>query len=275
MAEQIPEIDLSQPVADIRKQFERALADIRAELQTFLMSGAKRADMIASEKRIVVILSDIDKYVEENAETLVTEVAVAAIIASALMLGIDAPVADAIKFTRREKALVDYAIDSLQTDLHAVTANLSRQSRSVLRKAYMDEIKRTSERSKRGLSREVKRMLDDADVAIIDKTGRRWRTSHYVETVTNTRLMEAYRETSAIEAIEKGVGHGYVSYNPKTTDACVQHQYKIVKVSPDIDSTYPYYRDLPHIFHVNCRHHLVVFSDFDRLPSRVKAANGL
>lgn len=275
MAEQIPEIDLSQPVADIRKQFERALADIRTELQTFLMSGAKRADMIAAEKRIVVILSDIDKYVEEHAETLVTEVAVAAIIASAIMLGLETPFADAIKFTRREKALVDYAVDSLQTDLHAVTANLSRQSRSVLRKAYTDEIKRTSERSKRGLSREVKRMLDEADVAIIDKAGRRWRTSHYVETVTNTRLMEAYRETSAIEAIEKGVGHAYISYNPKTTDACVQYQYKIVRVAPDIDSSYPYYRDLHHIFHVNCRHYLVNFSDFENLPSRVKSANGL
>jgi len=275
MAEQIPAIDLTQPVEDIRNQFERALSDIRAVLQTFLMSDASRADMLTAEREILLILSDIDKYIEENTESYVTEVVIAAILASAIMLGLDAPTADAIKFTRRNKALVDYAVDSLQTDLHAVTANLNRQARSVLRKAYMDELKRTSERSKRGLSREVKRMLDDADVAIIDKAGRRWKTSHYVETVTNTKLMEAYRETSAIEALEKGVGHAYVSYNPKTTDACRNHQYKIVKVAPDIDSPYPYYRDLSHIWHPNCRHHLLVFSDFDNLPSRVKTANGI
>lgn len=275
MAEQIPAIDLSQPVEDIRKQFERALSDIRAELRTFLMSDTTRVDMIATEKRIVAILSDIEKYIDENTETLVTEVAAAAIIASTLMLGLKVPTADAVKFTRREKALVDYAVDSLQTDLRAVTANLTRQARSVLRKSYMDEIKRTSERSSRGLSRDVKRMLDGADIAIIDKAGRKWKTSHYVETITNTRLMEAYRETSAIEALEKGVGHAYISYNPKTTDACKQHQYKIVKVAPDIESPYPYYRDLDHIWHPNCRHYLVVFSNFANLPARVKVVNGI
>lgn len=275
MAEQIPAIDLSQPLEDIRKQYEKALADIRATLQTFLMSDVKRADLLEAEREIQRILADLDDYVAENTPSYIEEIAIAAVIASAIMLGRDKPDKTAYKFTRREKAVVDYAVDSLRTDLAAVTANLTRQSRSVLRKAYMDEIKRTSERSKYGLSREVKQMLDEADIAIIDKAGRKWRSSHYVETVTNTKLMEAYRETEAVNAIERGTGHAYISYNPKTTDACRKHQYKIVKVAPDIDSPYPYYRDLDHIWHPNCRHYIVNFSSFENLPSRVKAANGL
>lgn len=274
MAEQIPAIDLSQPVDDIRKQFEKALEDIRIALQTFLMSDAKRSDMLEAEREITNILSDIDKYIEENAETYVTEVATAAIVASFIMLGLDTPV-DAIKFSRREKALVDYVVDSLQTDLYAVTANLKRQTRTVLRRAYVDSIKRSTKRPRYGLSKEVKRMLDDADIAIIDKAGRRWRTSHFVDVVTNTKLMEAYRETTSIEAIERGTGHAYINYNPKTTDQCKSYHYKIVKVSPDIDSPYPYYKDLEHIFHINCRHYLINFSSFENLPSRVKSANNL
>src|SRR5690554_204313 len=274
MAEQIPAIDLSQPVDDIRKQFEKALEDIRIALQTFLMSDAKRADMLEAEREITRILSDIDKYIEENAETYVTEVATAAIVASFIMLGLDTPV-DAIKFSRREKALVDYVVDSLQTDLYAVTANLKRQTRTVLRRAYVDSIKRSTKRPRYGLSKEVKRMLDDADIAVVDKASRKWRTSHYVDVVTNTKLMEAYRETTAIEAIERGTGHAYFNYNPKTTDQCKSYQYKIVKVAPDIDSPYPYYKDLEHIGHPDCRHFLIAFSSFENLPSRVKQANGL
>lgn len=267
-------IDLSQPVEEIRKQFERALADIQQTLRNFLTSDAQRADLLAAEREIFRRLSDIDSYIEENSESLILEVATAAIIASYVMLSLDKPKANAIKFSTREKALIDYAVDSLQTDLKAVTANLNRQARTVLRRAYMDELKRTSARSQRGLSREVKRMLDDADIAIIDKAGRKWRTSHYVEVVTNTRLMETYRETTAIESIERGTGHAYISYNPKTTDQCKEYHYKIVKVAPDIDSPYPYYRDLPHLFHVNCRHYLVNFNSFENLPTRIKTANG-
>lgn len=275
MAEQIPAIDISQPVEKIRKQFERALADIQNALRTFLMSDVTRKDLLDAEREILRILSDTDKYIEENSDTLIRDVVIAAIIASYVMLSLDKPKVSAIKFSTREKALIDYAVDSLQTDLKAVTANLSRQARTVLRKAYTDELKRTSARTSYGLSRDTKRLLDDADIAIIDKAGRKWRTSHYVDVVTNTKLMEAYRETTAIEAIERGTGHAYWSYNPKTTDQCKTYHYKIVKVAPDIDSPYPYYRDLPHIGHPNCRHHLVVFSSFENLPARVKVANGL
>ena len=275
MENQIPAIDLSQPVEEIRKQFERALADIQSALRTFLMSDATRADLRVTEREILRILSDTDKYIEENSDTLIRDVVISAIVASYVMLSLDKPNVSAIKFSTREKALIDYAVESLQTDLKAVTESLNRQARTVLRKAYMDELKRTSARGRYGLGREVKRILDEADIAIIDKKGRKWRTSHYVEVVTNTQLMETQREATAIEAIERGVGHAYISYSPKTTDRCKEYHYKIVKVAPDIKSPYPYYRDLPHIFHVNCRHYLINFSSFENLPARVKAANGI
>ena len=70
-------------------------------------------------------------------------------------------------------------------------------------------------------------------------------------------------------------GHAYVSYNSKTTDRCKDFHYSIVKLAPDIDSKYPYYRDLPHLFHVNCRHYLIPIKNLNDLPANVRSKNGL
>lgn len=274
----IPDINFSQSAENIRKQFEKALKQIQSALRAYLLTEATRKDLLAAEKEITRILSDTDKYIEEwsyeAAESSVEE----AIVATLLTLGLAKTVEEALeqtKLSRKQTALLDYAVESLRTDLRAVTANLERQSRTVIRKSYTDSILRTTTQSKTEISRTAKQMLADADIAIIDKAGRRWKTSTYTEMLANTRLMETYREAAALEGIARGNGLAYVSYNPKTTDACKDHQYQIVKLGPDIDSPYPYYRDLKHIWHPNCRHYLIPFKSFEDLPAKVRSRNGI
>lgn len=274
----IPEIDFTQSTENIRKQFEKALKQIQSALRSFLLTEATRQDLLAAEKEIKRILSDTDKYIDEwsyeAAESSVEE----AIVASLLMLGIASTVEEALeqtKLTRKQTALLDYAVESLQADLKAVTANLERQTRTVIRKSYTDSIKRTATQSQTEISRAAKQMLADADIAIVDKAGRRWKTTTYIDMLANTRLMDSYREAVATDGVTRGNGHAYISFNPKTTDPCKDHQYKIVKLAPDIESPYPYYRDLNHIWHPNCRHYLIPITSFDDLPARVRAKNGL
>lgn len=274
----IPEIDFTQSTEDVRKQFEKALKQIQSALRAFLLTDATRQDLLAAEKDIRNILSDTDKYIDEWSSEAAESSVEEAIVASLLMLGIASTVEEALeqtKLTRKQTALLDYAVESLQTDLKAVTANLERQTRTVIRKSYTDSIKRTSTQSQTEISRAAKQMLADADIAIVDKAGRRWKATTYTDMLANTRLMESYREAVATEGITRGNGHAYISFNPKTTDPCKDHQYKIVKLAPDIDSPYPYYRDLNHIWHPNCRHYLIPITSFEDLPARVRSKNGL
>ena len=273
-----PEIDFSQSTEDIRKQFEKALKEIQSALRSFLLSDATRKDLLATEKEIRLILSDMEKYIDEwsseAAESSVTQ----ALVASLLMLGLAETVEEAreqTKLTRKQTALLDYAVESLRTDLKAVTANLERQTRSVIRRSYTDSMKRTSTQSQTEISRAAKQMLADADIAIVDKAGRRWKTSNFIDVITKTRLMETYRDIVALEGIANGNGHGYINYNKSTTDRCKDFHFKIVKLAPDIESPYPYFRDLPHLGHPQCRHYPIIITNFDDVPTQVKRANNL
>lgn len=269
MAQAIPEIDYSQSLADIRKQFEDALVEIQAALKSFLLTDAKRQDLLEAERAINDILSDleqgIDKWADETGSSVVEE----SIVATLLLLGLVA-LAESFTLTTEQESIVEYTVEALKTDLKSVTTNLQRQSRTVLRRAYTDSIKQTTRQSQ-----PVRQLLNDADVAIIDKAGRRWRTSHYIDMLTRTLLAEAEREAAAVTGLSDGNGHAYISYNSSTTDACKDYQYSLVKLAPDINSPYPYYRDLPHIFHPCCRHRLIPISSFDNLPTQVRRKNNL
>ena len=274
MAQAIPEIDYSQSLADIRQQFEDALADIQAALKSFLLTDAKRQDLIEAERIINDILSDLEKGIDKWADETGPSVVEESVLATLLLLGLVA-LAEDITLSAQQQALAEYTVEALKTDLKSVTANLQRQTRTVIRKTYTESIRRTRTQTRTEIRTAAKQMLDDADIAIIDKAGRRWRTSHYIDVVTNTHLMNAYREAAAIEGITNGNGHGYINYNKTTTDQCKDFHYKIVKLAPDIESSYPYFRDLPHLGHPNCRHFPIPIRNFDDVPAQVRQVNNL
>ena len=269
MTSQLSDFDFDESVSDLIERFEAALAKIQKALQTFLLTDAQRKDMLKAEKEIIDILSDIGKNIDKWADETGSSVVEESILATLLLLGL-VTLAESYTLTAEQEAIVEYTVESIKTDLKSVTSNLQRQSRTVLRRAYTDSIKQTTKQSQ-----PVRQLLNDADVAIIDKAGRRWKTSHYIDMLTRTKLAEAEREAAAVTGLSAGNGHAYISYNATTTDACKDYHYKLVKLAPDINSPYPYYRDLPHIFHPCCRHRLIPISSFDNLPGEVRQDNSL
>lgn len=270
MTSQLSDFDFDESVSDLIERFEAALAKIQKALQAFLLTDAQRKDMLKAEKEIIDILSDIETYIDKWAETSVTEVSEEAKVAVLTTFGLRT-IAKKLDWTRNQMAMRTFIIESIQTDMRQVTTSLSRQSRTVLRRTYSETLRQTT----RQASRQARQLINEADVAIVDKAGRRWKTSTYVDMLARTKLMEAYRETAVLEGIASGNGHAYISYNPKTTDRCRDFQYKIVKLATDIESPYPYYKDLPHLGHPCCRHHFLPLKNFDDLPDEVRRANGL
>ncbi|WP_028560841.1 phage minor capsid protein, partial [Paenibacillus pinihumi] len=103
---------------------------------------------------------------------------------------------------------------------------------------------------------EVRKIIGDTtDKIAISAGGRRWKPETYVDMVTRTKMAEAHRESTANEAVQRGVFYGVISRHG-ATDACSRWEGRIVKLTMEAPGDYPYFLDLPRreIFHPNCRH---------------------
>ena len=188
MAPQLSDFDFDESVSELIERFEAALAKIQKALQTFLLTDAQRKDMLKAEKEIIDILSDLETYIDEWAEEAVTEVSEEAKIAVLSTFGLRI-IANELNWTRNQTAMRTFIIESVQTDRRQVTTSLSRQSRTVLRRVYSDSLRQTT----RQASRQARQLVDEADVAIVDAAGRKWKVKTYTDMLARTKLMEAYR----------------------------------------------------------------------------------
>jgi hypothetical protein len=112
--------------------------------------------------------------------------------------------------------------------------------------------------------------LDESEIAIIDKAGRRWKMEVYLRLVSKTKLMVTHLEAIKAEGAVNGVDLGIISTHPLTTDACTKYQGMIVSLNgstagfPSIDTV----RRSGEIFHPNCRHFVRPVRNLRMVPPR-------
>lgn len=259
---QAPEPTFERDIKRLTKAYEGALKDVQAELNSLFLTDFKRAQIIASEKQIKAILSDIRTYGDEWSEQTMTHAAREGVAATIYALGATDTIAEARKlaqFNQANRRLIDASIADTQADLLAVTQNVERQAKIAIRKAVADATRyklTQGSNATQEISREIrKRIVAATDVAIIDARGRRWKVATYADMIARTKALEAHREASINEALSEGSLYGRISRHG-ATDLCRNWESKIIKLSPDAPGNYPYVGDLPRseIFHVNCRH---------------------
>lgn len=246
--------DFTDDVAELIKRFEQALRDIQAELRALSTTKMQRKELLEAQRVIRSRLSDITKYTEEWSESRVVEAITGAIIAAKLAMGL-AVIADDLLSTK-QRSFITLSTEALVSDIHAVTQSIERQTNVAIRKMQVEAM-RSAELTRSA----VNDIIDGTDIAIIDRAGRRWKTQTYLDMLANTSLMNAYRDAAVLEGLTNGNGLGQITSHPKTRDACLNHQGKIVKLSPDVPGDYPYYRDLSHIWHPSCRHRIIPLHD--------------
>ncbi|SER87478.1 phage minor capsid protein [Psychrobacillus sp. OK032] len=283
--------DIPQPTYDydinkLTKAYERALRDVRSELDTLFLSDFERAQIIATERNISRILSDMAQYGDEWA-ALTTDKAFNDGIARTIMsLHLAETFEDALKiaqFNGVNRRLAAAMIADTQADLLAVTQNIERRTRVIIRKASAEVIRAQTASGingvrsiKSALSKELRKQLGaEANEAIIDASGRRWKVSHYTEMLARTKLMQAQREASINEAIDEGAYYGVISTHG-ATDACRGYEGKIVKLIAEAPGDYPYIDELPRreIFHPNCKHVVSPLRDPSRTSADIRRING-
>ena len=278
---EVPQPSFERDVKQLVKAYEQALKDVQAELNSLFLTDFERAQILATERNIQHILSDLIKYGDEWVTATISEAALEGVAATVLTLDIAVDIADArriAKFSEVNRRLVDAMIADTQADLLAMTQNVERQAKLAIRKAVAEAMRYKLTRginATDNIAAEIKkRIIDATDVAIIDRRGRRWKVETYADMVARTKAMQAHREASINEALSEDAYYGVVSRHG-ATDACRHYEGKVVKLTPDAPGDFEYIGDIPRnrLFHPACKHLITPIRRLDRLPDDLKKLN--
>lgn len=258
----IPQPNYDKDVDKIVKVYQSALRDIQAEMTDVLLDDFRRGMLASYEAQLRAIISELDGKAIAMTTELIEKAATNGIADTLMALGYAETYKQAqamATFGALNKPFIDAVIMDTQTDLLAITANTERKTRQVVRQAIADAMRETyAKGGGKGadLTREaLAKLKDEANLAIIDAAGRKWKLETYVKMAVHTKSMHAHRQAAINEGIEDGAYYGIISsHNAK--DACRHYEGKIVKLADSADGDYPFIGDIPRssLFHPYCRH---------------------
>lgn len=242
--------------------YQKAIASIYATLDRIDISNMTRANTAAMLTEVSAVLASLN---EEAAAWVAENIPLAArdgVLSSLIALDVN----DATKvaaFNKLNREMVAAVVADTQSDLLAVTQNIDRRVRTVVRQVTAESMRANMTRGINGrktISRDIldglkKKLGDSVNTGIIDSAGRRWRPEIYTDMIVRTKTMQAHKEASINEAIGRGALYGVISRHG-ATDACRHWEGKIVKLVVDAPGDYPYIGDIPRneIFHPCCKH---------------------
>ena len=265
--------DYDYDIKRLTKAYEKALKDVQKEIQSVFLTDYKRAQLLAIEKNISVILSDLAEYAQEWVSASISQAALEGIATTMLANDVVETFDEALKlatFNQANRRFVDAAIADTQADLLAVTQNMNRQAKLAIRKATAEATRSMLTRGDNAigqLSKDIRKRIEQIpDMAILDAAGRRWRVGHYTDVIASTNLFNAHREASINEALAEGSMYGRISKHG-ATDKCKDWEGRIIKLSPDAPGDYPYIGDISRkeLFHPKCKHIVTPVRRSDRV----------
>lgn len=260
----IPRPNYDRDVNKIIAEYRKALRSIQAEMALTLSSDKIRRSMLTSfEKQLTNIIGELESEVLTLSSDLIHKTATDGVAQTMYGLGYAKTLNEAKKYVRfgtLNKPLIEAVISDTQTDLLAVTDNISRHTRRTMRNAIGTAM-REQYASGGGRGRDVaKAVMDElakeSNIAIIDAAGRKWKTETYVKMAVQTNAMNAHREASINSGLEEGAYYGVISSHG-AIDACANYEGKVVAMAPQYATDeIPYVEDLPRssIFHPFCKH---------------------
>lgn len=257
----------------LEKLYKGAFESIALRLKTIDYTAFDRAMQLALLQDIGNTLVSLNEDMAPLVESLITSVAVDGIIVALIDTGIAQNVSEARKvltITKTNKALIQAIVADTQADLLEITQNVERRVRAAIRQVASEVFRENMVQGRnatRWLSSELVRQWEEklgkaAHTAIIDARGTRWEPAVYAKLIVKTKMMQAHKESTINEAIDKGSDYGVITkHNAK--DACAKYEGTYVKLRRDAEGDMPYYEDLPHdeIFHPNCQHRIFPVSE--------------
>jgi len=269
----IPEPTYDYSVALLVRMYKNALLAISAELSRLDLTDISRANSKAALAEVAAILRGLNTESAAWVDRYIPLAATDGVALAIVQLGAAETLEEAqkiVKFNRINREFVASAVADTQADLLAVTNNVSRRVKQVVRQVTSDSMRANLTRGINGnrtlnadILQRMKSTLGSAvDTGIIDAAGRRWRPETYVEMLTRTKMGATQRESTINEAVGRGAYYGVISKH-NAVDKCREYEGMSVKLTPDAPGNYRYIGDLPRneIFHPCCKHVVTAIRD--------------
>jgi hypothetical protein len=279
----VPEPEFKYSTAKLKKAYKEATKSIMSELNRLDVTDLSRANTMAALANVSEILSGLDKESAEWVEENIPKAAREGVARAIVNLGVAETLEQAeglINFNRPNQRMISAAVADTQSDLLAVTSNISRKTRATVRKVMASATRENMAagiNGRKSIKRDVvaglrKELGKAVDTGIIDASGRRWKPEVYAEMITNTKMSEVFDEANRNESIQRGALYAVISGHG-AKDACKFHEGRIIKLTADAPGNYPTYESLKasgQIWHPNCKHHYSTVRNPDNLPDSVK-----
>lgn len=270
MAKKIPEPNYDRDIKRLVKVYEQAVSDINAQLADIADDPLKEVLVSARLREIERILRELNAKALPMSELLMEQAVRDGAANTLYALGITKSISEAKRvynFTGINRAMLETIIADMQSDLLAITQLTERKTKQAVRKAVMEAMQEQfaiGAGRTRDVKRNVlKRLATESNVAIVDSASRKWKLETYVEMAVNTKMMNAHRDATANEGVERGAMYGRISSHG-AKDACSGYEGRVVALSPDASTAeYEYYGRLPRskIFHPYCKHIITAIRD--------------
>ena len=279
-----PEADIDQHVNRISRKFGSTVRRIRELLAQLEIETLNRQEERRIIREINALLDALDAEIEVDAEEAYKDVYEHGRARVLVALGLFVSIGAAKRFLRSSKAKTSHThrafmreYEVMVDDLLAATQNTRRQVKRTIRQIAAERL-RDGIRDKEGvysIRRDIKadmrkRLGEAADFAIRDRANRRWKLHHYVDVVVRTKLAEAHRESTRIEAMERGALYVVVSQHGDACEKCKPWESRILKLDPSAPGSYPTLDEAmgAGLFHPSCAHSITPLRDPEFLTNR-------
>ncbi|MGG5759176.1 phage minor capsid protein [Bacillus toyonensis] len=175
-------------------------------------------------------------------------------------------------------------ISQTQDDLLKATHNTQNNVKQLVRKVVSKEMTGTGYGGKIGKQKHMaariekqlrKQFLEagikDSDVAIIDKSNRKWRLKTYSSMVTRTKMNDSYISAIREESLQDGSDLAIISTKPDTADECKNYEGMIISLN-GLTAGYLTYDEIKKskaCFHPNCGHFVRPIGGIDWIPKNL------
>jgi hypothetical protein len=275
----VPEPSYDKDVKKIIKMYDKARQAIILELLNLVENGNNDKVKVNQQASLLRQIDFILYQLDANVQATIEEGLLASFKEGQAVLSYSVGEYKSLKeatenvaFSMLAKETVDAIMQDTFDDLLTATRLTSKRTKQIVRRVVSEKMKMDmaqsrgyrvmnkniiEELTKSGLSRTV---TEDGFVGIIDKAGRKWKMSNYVDMVVRTKYKQARFEGLRTKALEDDIDLAMISSHG-AKDACKNYEGMIISMN-GTTAGYPTYSELRksnRIFHPRCKHTIYPF----------------
>ncbi len=275
-----PRPDIDEHVQRIKSKFGATVTALNELLRGVDIESLTRAEQRKIIRETNAIINALNDEIPAEVENAVRDIYEHGRSRSLLAFGFFTDIDKARKFlnsrqstdSRAHRAYLASNIEVMTSDLLKATQNTATQVKTTVRRVAGEVLRDKYRHQEGGVStaRALKSQLEKAgNVAIVDSIGRKWSLDFYAEVVATTKLSQAHREATEIEADEQGAGYFLVSRHMGTCKKCAPWETRVLRGHDGIEGDMPTIDEAmaQGLFHAHCKHNITPFRRLDRVPA--------